>query len=319
MKNKSVKTWVLVAAAGFAMVCVFAMASSLGSAVFSTGEIAASPPPEESYAIIKIYGTIQDNTTGTARQGYDHNALIEYIDELIEDEGNKGILLDVDSPGGTVYHSDEMYLKLMEYKEKTQRPIHAYFRSVAASGGYYIAGGTADYVSANRNCWTGSIGVIITATNLKGLYDKLGIQEVLITSGANKGMGSQGSQLTDEQRAIYQGLVDESYNTFVDIVAKARNLPIEKVKTIADGRVYTATQAVENGLVDAVGTYQEAQDKMKELTGVEGYEKQMYVPTVLEKYFAKLQEMMPKSDVQALSDSLSGELCGVPLYMYGIN
>ena len=111
----------------------------------------------------------------------------------------------------------------MEYKEVTGRPIWAYFASQACSGGYYI-GMAADKVYANRNCWTGSIGVIVSLMNCRDLYDKLGIKEIDITSGANKAMGSSGLDLTQEQYDILQSLVDEAYDQFVGIVSTGRGM-----------------------------------------------------------------------------------------------
>ena len=176
MNNKN-KTAITVALAAVALGVALVFGASLGG--FTVSEPAK---PEKSFAVINIKGTIQSGNEGYARVGYDHNATLAYIDQLMEDETNTGIFLDVDSGGGTVYESDETYLKLMEYKEKTGRPIHAYFNGTACSGAYYISC-AADYISANRNCWTGSIGVIVSTTNLSGLYEKLGVEEILITSG----------------------------------------------------------------------------------------------------------------------------------------
>ena len=133
----------------------------------------------------------------------------------------------------------------MEYKEETGRPIWAYFGSQACSGGYYVAM-AADKIYANRNGWTGSIGVIISLLNCEGLYEKLGIEEINVTSGANKSMGSAGEELTEEQREILQSLVDESYDQFVGIVSKGRKMKEDKVRELADGRLYSALQAKEN-------------------------------------------------------------------------
>ena len=133
-----------------------------------------------------------------------------------------GILLYINSPGGYVTTSDDLYYELQEYKEETGRPIYAYFDEMAASGAYYAAM-QADEIYANRNCWTGSIGVIVSTMNLQGLYEKFGIKEINITSGANKAMGSAGSELTDEQYDILQSMVDESYEQFVSITAMAES------------------------------------------------------------------------------------------------
>lgn len=167
------------------------------------------PPSEDYIAVVKVVGTIQEQmTTGVfnADMGYQHNTTLEYIESLMYDSDNQGILLYVDSPGGTVYESEELYLKLKEYKESTGRPIWGYMAHYAASGGYMISM-AADKIYANPNTTTGSIGVIMSGYDMTGLYEKLGIRYVSITSGANK----DSSKLTDEQIAIYQEQVDEYY------------------------------------------------------------------------------------------------------------
>lgn len=315
MKNQKTKRNILIALVAICLVFVAVMGAGLGKIITSDITVTETTAPSESFAVINIKGTIQAGNEGSARIGYDHSATLSYIDSLMEDDTNTGIFLDVDSGGGTVYESDEMYLKLMEYKETTGRPIHAYFNGTACSGAYYISS-AADYISANRNCWTGSIGVIISTTNYKGLYDKLGIEEILITSGSNKGMGSGGSEMTDEHIAIYQSLVDESYQQFVGIVAQSRGLSLEKTKEIADGRIYSAEQALALGLIDSAESYDDAYSYMEETCGSEGYYKQLYYPTVWETMFADIQTLVPKSDVQAAAALTDSSLSGVPLYMY---
>ena len=317
-KQRDMKKYLLIAVGAATLVFMFALASGIGAAI--KGNVPAKEmdyAPEKSFAVINIAGTIQEAPVSPLdNYSYNHSNLTEYVDMLMEDETNHGILLRVNSGGGTVFHSDEMYLKLMEYKEKTGRPIHAYFEQTAASGAYYISC-AADHISANRNCWTGSIGVILSYTSMAGLYDKLGLEEIIIATGDNKGMGSSGTELTDEQRAIYQSLVDESYEVFTDIVAKARNMDIETVKKLADGRVYTAKQALENGLIDGVGTWENAVAQMQELTGAQPYEKIFDVQaTLLDYILYGMADVMPKSDVQALNDMASSQLAGVPLYLY---
>lgn len=313
MNSQKHKKNILIAVAAACIAFVLFFAVTVGK--FGGVDVQVAEKPAESFAVINIIGTIQTGNEGTARIGYDHNATLKYIDRLIEDETNKGIFLDVDSGGGTVYESDEMYLKLMEYKEKTGRPIHAYFNSTACSGAYYISC-AADYISQNRNGWTGSIGVIISTTNLSGLYEKLGIEEVLITSGGNKGMGSAGSEMTEEHIAIYQALVDESYDQFVGIVAGGRNMDEAKVREIADGRIYSALQAEEIGLIDKVESYEEAVAYMEEVTEAEKYYKQLYTPTMWEELMADLEAVTPKTDAEIAVSLVNSNLSGVPLYMY---
>lgn len=318
MENKkNTKRNALIVLAVISVVFVFIMAGCTSSFIRGVTADDMEYVPDESFAVINISGTIQSSPDSPLdTYSYNHDRLMNYVDELMQDETNHGILLRVNSGGGTVFHSDEMYLKLMEYKKVTGRPVHAYFEQTAASGAYYISC-AADYISANRNCWTGSIGVIISYTNVRGLYDKLGLEEIIISTGSNKGMGSPAGTLTDEQRAIYQYLVDESYEVFVDIVAQSRKMDIDSVKTLADGRVYTAAQAAENGLVDRVGTWEEAVGEMERLTGAESYEKVFYSNVSWIDYLLYgMAKVLPKSDIQALGELASSELSGVPLYMY---
>lgn len=210
-------------------------------------------------AVVHVEGTISETLEDT----YDHEYVMDTIDDLIYDSENKGLILYVETPGGTVYASDELYLKILEYKEETGRPVYSSMQSQATSGGYYISA-PCDKIFANRNCWTGSIGVTMgTFMDVSELLENLGIKTETITSGENKAMGSSYEAMTDEQRAIFQSLIDEAYDQFVGIVAEGRDMPIETVKEIADGRIYTAKQALELDLIDAVGTYEEAVEDMK--------------------------------------------------------
>ena len=212
------------------------------------GSYQFNPPSEDYIAIVRVEGTIQEqsgSSTLEASSGYQHDSTMNYIDELMDDSNNKGILLYVDSPGGTVYESEELYQKLKEYKETTKRPIWDYMAHYAASGGYMVSMAS-DKIYANSNTTTGSIGVIMSGYDMSGLYKKLGIRYVSITSGKNK----DSSKFTDEQIAIYQDQINEAYEKFVNIVADGRDMSVEDVKKLADGRTYTAKQAKNNGLID---------------------------------------------------------------------
>lgn len=206
-----------------------------------------------------VRDTIDEYGTGL----YNHQYLLNAIEAMIEDEENKGMIIYVDTPGGSVFASDELYLKIKEYQTKTNRPVYASMQSTAASGGYYISA-PCDKIFANRNCWTGSIGVTMgTFIDVSGLLEKLGVKTETITSGDNKAMGSNTEPMTKEQREIFQGLINEAYEQFVTIVAEGRGMTISQVKKLADGRIYTAKQAVSNGLVDKIGTFEEALADMK--------------------------------------------------------
>ncbi len=204
-------------------------------------------------AKIIIEGTIQkENAT------YNQKWLLETIKNLTERKDFAGIFLYINSPGGGVYESDEVYEALLKYKEKTQKKVYAYLSSVAASGGYYIAC-AADKIIANRNCLTGSIGVIAAQfLDVSKLLKKYEIRASIIHSGKNKAMGSPIEPYTQEQIKIMQTVSDECYDQFTKIVAKSRNLALEEVKSLADGRVYTARQALDNGLVDEVLSFDDA-------------------------------------------------------------
>jgi protease-4 len=210
-------------------------------------------------SVIYITGVIsEENKT------YNQKWLLKQIKKAKNDQNNRGILLNINSPGGTVYESDEAYLALMEYKKSTERPVYAFFGSLAASGGYYI-GCSADKIFANRNTLTGSIGVIAGGSlDATGLLDKIGIKMTTITAGRNKNMGNYNSPLTEEQRAIMQSIADEAYEQFTGIVADSRKMNIADIKTLADGRIYTAAQAKKNGLIDEICSFEEAKTKIRE-------------------------------------------------------
>ena len=291
--------------------------------IWSSSEEDITLPTEEFVGVLNIVGTIQasssDNIslTGSDDGQYNHNLYMQYIDELEKSKDNKAILLYVNSPGGTVYESDELYLKLMEYKKKTKRPVYAYFASQACSGAYYISM-AADKIYANRNTWTGSIGVIVSLTNYKKLYDKLGIKEIDITSGKNKSMGSGGLDLTDEQYDILQSLVDEAYDQFSEIVSEGRGIDIATVKKIADGRIYSAKQAKQKKLVDEIGT----EDELKTLIEKENkLSKDVVYDTAKSSkldFFSSLmgsvQKIMPKSDSELAVDIVENKGKGVLMY-----
>lgn len=293
-------------------------ADSFMSSLVSTTE-KVSLPSDEFIGVINIVGEIgpgSDNVWSSSSSEYNHNLYLDYIEQMEKSSKNKGILLYVDSPGGTVYESDEMYLRLMEYKENTGRPIWAYFATQACSGGYYISM-AADRIYANRNCWTGSIGVIISLANYKGLYDKLGIKEIDITSGKNKAMGSGGLDLTDEQYDILQSLVDDAYNQFIEIVSEGRHMDADTLKPIADGRIYTARQAVDNGLIDAVGSLKDAKVAMVEALSLQANIK-FFEPKnsnlMMSSLFGMAEQIRPKSDAELAVEIMENEGKGVLKY-----
>lgn len=277
-------------------------------------------PQENFVGLIQVVGEIgpsEDSIWGMEYGTYNHDLYMNYVDEMMYSRYNKGIMLYIDSPGGTVYESDELYLKLMEYKEVTGRPVWAYFASEACSGGYYIAM-AADKIYANRNCWTGSIGVIVSLLNCKELYEKVGIEEIHITSGTNKAMGAAGEELTQEQYDILQILVDEAYEQFVQVVSEGRGMDIETVRTLADGRIYSAYQAEENGLIDEVGSFEDEMMAFAEEAGF-GLDILYYAPEdqtadFLSGLFSAVSDLQPKTELDLAKEIMENDGNGVLKY-----
>ena len=279
MKTKQI-IGIVVAGLTFIIVCVSSMAANkfIGTSVqksftetLKEMEKSDVELPEDDYVgIVRVEGTMQDTGSSSSifgTEGYDHQGLLEQVENFMDDDENKGILLYVNSPGGTVNAADELYLKLMEYKKETSRPIYVYMADEACSGGYYVSV-AGDKIYANRNTWTGSIGVYIQLSNLKGLYDKLGIKTNFIKAGKNKTMGSDSQELTEEQEAIFQSLVDEAYEQFVDVIVAGRTkLTEQQIRTAADGRIYTSAQAKQVGLIDDIKTYDEVVELVEKELG----------------------------------------------------
>ncbi len=223
----------------------------------------------EAVAIVRVEGIILSGSPPASPFGSDGGAyserIIEHLDRAQEDASVKAIVLRVNSPGGSVVASDEIYQKMLE----VEKPIVVSMGELAASGGYYISA-PADLIVANPATLTGSIGVITQVPNLEELMEKIGVEVVVIKSGAHKDEGSPFREMTEEEKAIWQAIIDEAYDQFVTIVAEGRDLPEEKVREIADGRVYTGKQAMKLGLVDELGNLPEAIDRAAELGGIEG-------------------------------------------------
>ena len=260
--NRNVLVWVAIIIVVISASLFFRMIADNLNFWFDGNQDYESTSPN--IAVVYVEGAIMSSSVDSFQMpvGYQHQWTLEQIDRLIDDPLNKAIMLYVNSPGGGVYESDELYLKLKEYKELTGRPIYASMGSMAASGGYYIATAS-DKIYANRNTWTGSIGVTLgTLYDISAFLTKNGVKTITITSGVNKAMGSMTDPMTPEQLSIFRSLVSEAYEQFAGIVAAERKMDIASVKKIADGRIYTAKQALSNGLIDAIGTKTEAMDDL---------------------------------------------------------
>ncbi|VAX14964.1 signal peptide peptidase SppA, 36K type [hydrothermal vent metagenome] len=197
-------------------------------------------------AIVRIKGVILDS---------EHT--INQIRRWTKDEDVKAIILRINSPGGAVAPSQEIYSEVIKASKK--KPLITSMGTVAASGGYYIAAASARII-ADPGTLTGSIGVIMMFSNFQKLMDKIGLESVVLKSGKFKDTGSPYRPFTKEDRELLQGVIKSIYTQFVTDVASGRNMDIDDVRKLADGRVYTGEQALENGLVDQLGTMRDAID-----------------------------------------------------------
>jgi protease-4 len=186
--------------------------------------------------------------------------------KTVEEKKFPALLLRIDSPGGTVGDSQEIYSALRRLREKVK--IVASFGNISASGGVYIGMG-AEHIVANPGTITGSIGVILRGNNLERLLEKIGVSFKVIKSGPYKDILSFDRELTESEKNILQEMIDTSYQQFVQTVADARNLGVETVRSFADGRIFTGQQAVELGVVDRMGTEEDARRWAAELVGLD--------------------------------------------------
>ena len=216
--------------------------------------------------VVRLSGMIidkADNSLFTSSVGSSSNALKE-LRKALKSKKVKTVLLRVNSPGGTVPMSQEIHEAVLQLKA-AGKPVVVSMGDVAASGGYYISCG-ADKIVANPGTLTGSIGVIINLMNFKALADKVGVEPEVIKSGLFKDIASPYKKMTKEEHDILLALIMDSYEQFTTAIAEGRKIPIEKVKTIADGRIYSGRQAQKLGLVDELGSYSDALALLQTIT-----------------------------------------------------
>jgi protease IV len=194
--------------------------------------------------------------------------IVRQLKKYREERGVKAILLRVDSPGGAVVPSQEMYEEVRKTREGG-KPVVVSMGSLAASGGYYVSCG-ASIIVANRGTLTGSIGVVSQFLQLENLMGKIGVDMKTVKSGKLKDAGSYSRKMTEADEKYFQGLIDEVYQQFVSVVEAERNLSHAEVLAIADGRVFTGEKAVEIGLADTIGTYEDAISIAADMGGIQG-------------------------------------------------
>lgn len=237
----------------FVFVAVYVLTSSLSNR--GSGTVTLS---RDKIGVVEVSGII----VGSKR-------ILESLKRFADDRNVKGIILRIDSPGGAVAPSQEIYSQVRKIHEKGEKKIIASFGNVAASGGYYVASAAGRIVS-NPGTITGSIGVIMEMSNIEALLEKIGVESYVIKSGKYKDIGSIVRTMSDEEKNILQSVLNDVHRQFIEDVAKGRNMDLTKVEQIADGRIFSGRQALGLGLVDDLGSFDDAVDLIAELTGIEG-------------------------------------------------
>lgn len=241
----------------------------------------------DAVGIVEVTGVILDSKD-----------VINQIKRFRANDSVKAIVLRVDSSGGSVGPSQEIYREIQ--KTVGTKKIVASMGSMAASGGYYIAA-AADGIMANPGTVTGSIGVISIYTNFEELLEKIGLTTRVIKSGEYKDMGSTFRDMTEAEEKILQDFSDKIKSQFVSAVAEGRDMPVEKVESLADGRIYTGEEAVDHGLVDRLGNLEDAVEWAGRMAGIEGEIRTIHVR---EKRFSLLEAILGTSQ-DALINYLS--------------
>jgi protease-4 len=307
--------WVLVAMLGASLVLNFGQLLTL-LLFFTGGESDPNAPIETHYsgdelasdkiALVDVSGTIMPPFT---------ERILDTLDAIEEDDSVKGVVLVIDSPGGLVADSHQIYHRLKELRSERDIPIYVSMTRMAASGGYYVAmgAGPEGRIYAEPTTWTGSIGVIIPRYDVSKLATDFGVRSEPLTTGEFKDSLSPFRELSEEERVVWESILDDAFQRFQEVIVDGRaNLDAEKVQALATGRIFTADQALENGLIDKVGYLDEAIKDLK--TGL-GLKK---VNVVRYEYPLSLADLLLGSvEARQEADPLGQLLeAGVPRAMY---
>ena len=270
----------------------------------------------DAVALVRVEGVILPGEGGGSNPfnsvtGAFSTKIVDQLKQANANDQVKAVVLVVDSPGGSVYASDEIYLQVAAM----DKPIISAMGSAAASGGYYVSAPT-DEIWASPHTITCSVGVIAQYLNYEGLANEYGVKSVVFKSGKHKDMGSAFREATEEEQQIWQALIDESYDAFVAIVAEGRSLSEDVVRELADGRICTGKQAKEMQLVDELGYLPDAIQRAGELGGIEGdpplieYNEE---PSLLELLTTMLSRPSPVAEVRQLLEFQAGATL---MYLY---
>lgn len=256
--------------------------------------------------LVEISGVISDDEQRPTLGLGQRQSLVAETKSVLEvagdDEQVAAILLRIDSPGGSVSASDTLYHEILTWKTSQKKPVVAFFNGLSTSGAYYLAM-AADHVVAHPASVTGSIGVIMPGISLEGLMEKYGVADQTLTSGPYKDAGSMLRDMRPDEKRQLQSVVDDLYSRFTEVVAKGRpGLDKAKVQTLADGRVYSAQQALAAGLVDEVGYLEDAIAQLEKRAGVS--ETQVVVYTRANKTVENVYSLPPELSLQSLQLAL---------------
>lgn len=273
-------------------------------------EILYGSNPTQKISVINVEGMIASDQS--------NDTIVDMLKEAQKDPQIAGVIMQINSPGGSVYASEKIYKEIKKLQE-INKPVYAVMEELAASGGYYISA-PCDKIYASNETWTGSIGVIMQSYSLEGLFDEYGIKEQNITTGKMKDAGSPGSDMDDEEKEYFQGLVDSAFGRFVKVVSEGRDMSEKEVRKLADGRVYDGSQALENGLVDNIGDLENAYKDMTEAYNLSDpmLVEKSDVFSNFSKYFPGFKSLTdkPKSELEILKEFMNSE-GNKPMYLYG--
>ncbi len=228
--------------------------------------VMGDPLAEEKVALVNLKGAIVDSAGGFGAVGTFRTTVAE-LEQAASDDAVKAVVLVVDSPGGEVTASDVLCHKVRRLREKTGKPVVVCMGSMATSGAYYVSVG-ADRIVAHPTTVTGSIGVLMTLINAQGLMEKVGLRSIVLKSAEHKDLGSPLREMTAEERSLLQGVLDHLFARFKETVAEGRGMSAAKVDILANGRIFTAQEALESGLIDSIGYLEDAIAEAKKLAGV---------------------------------------------------
>src|SRR5258706_2020201 len=253
MQNRTL-IWLLLGGGAFVLLVVLLLAVVLTFSGDGRAEFAFSGQVQ----VVDIDGELVESRT-----------ILEQLKRYEDSNSVKAILLNIDSPGGGVAVSQEIYAEIKRLREKSDKIVVAYLSSTGASGAYYISC-AANKIVANPGTIVGSIGVIAEWVNYADLLEWAKMKEIVFKTGEFKDTGSQSRALTDNERKYFQGLIDDMYVQFLEAVSSGRKLELQEVRAMADGRVFTGRDAQQRKLIDQIGNFQDAVDLTAKLAGISG-------------------------------------------------